>query len=157
MMSIDARVLFALTDAASFLGAHKRFMVDDQLLMKSGGWDYNNPKLLTNQIKFLLEKIDPAELSEEDTVWYFETLWMWYHHAVSCAIRLRDLDAARQYATHALELQRDDHPNKITRLLWFLVHGQIDSAKAWAEAIKDPVEHQSAKEYIEEYCLGASA
>ena len=149
--------LFALTGAASFLGVHRRYMVDDQMLMQSGGWDYDNPKLLINRIRSLLEQIVPDNLSAREKIWYYETLWIWHHHAISCAFGKRDRAAAKRHAARALELQRGDHPNKITRLLWLLAHEQIEEANMWVAAIEDPVEKETGQylvcEYVKSRCF----
>ena len=50
-----------------------------------------------------------------------------------------------------------DDPNRITRLLWHLVHDRLAEAKIWMEQsinLWHLVELESAKEIIEEYERG---
>ena len=140
---------FALLGVQNFLDLSNAYSREDQVLMKSQGWDAYNPSLITNQVKVILEQIDPNDLSESDSVWRDEILWFWYHHAVSCE---RNRVQAQTYTAKALELQSEDHPNQITKLLWFLTHDKVDEAKGWAAKIStDSVEHQTAIDLIEAY------
>ena len=138
----------------SFLGVHKKFMVEDQALIKSGDWDYNNSQLLINKIKSRLLIINPQVLSETDREWYYETLWIWYHHAISCAIRKKDRSTAQTYANRALLMQQGNHPNQITRFLWFLVHDRVKEAESYLQSIQHPVEKQAGVELLADYKNG---
>lgn len=140
---------FVLLGVQNFLDLSNAYSREDQVLMKNGEWDAYNPSLITNQVKAILEQIDPNDLRESDRMWYSEILWFWYHHAVSCE---RNRVQAQAYATKALELQSDDHPNQITKLLWFLTHDKVSRAKEWAAKIPiDSIEHQTALDTIREY------
>ncbi len=142
---------FELLGACTFLELSKAYTREDQKLMNSREWDAHNPALVTNRVKKVLEEIDPEQLESNDRMWRDEILWFWYHHATSCA---RNRLSAQAYASRALELQGIDHPNRITRLLWYLAHDKIDEAKTWmasAPADADEVEHQSGLELILEY------
>ena len=102
-------------------------------------------------MKAILEQIDSSELNDSDRMWRNEILWFWYHHAVSCE---RKRAQAQAYAAKALKLQGDDHPNRITKLLWLLTHDKMDEAKQWmaeAPAEADEVEHQTGLDTIREY------
>jgi hypothetical protein len=122
---------------------------EDQVLMKSRAWSAYNSSLITNQVKVILEQIDSDDLGESDRMWRDEILWFWYHHAVSCE---RNRVQAQAYATKALELQSDDHPNRITKLLWLLTHDNVGEAKKWVAKIStDSVEHQTGMDLIEAY------
>ncbi len=154
-MKAEASVLvaeaFSLLGVQDFRNLSLAYSREDQKLMKSGGWDARNPDLITNRVKTLLERIDPNDLIESDREWWSEILWFWYHHAVSCE---RSRIKAQSYAAKALELQGDDHPNRITKLLWFLTHDRVDEAKRWvAEAPPDTdrIEHQTGLDLIREY------
>lgn len=119
---------------------------------KQRNWDYNDPTLLTNQIKIALEQVDPDTLGEYERGWRREILWFWYHHAISHAIWVtKDRIAARRYAAMALLRQGGDHPNKITRLLYLLVHDRLQEALIWASWIEDEVEGPTADGLVLEY------
>lgn len=142
---------FSLLGVQNFYDLSRAYTREDQILMKSGDWDPNNPSLITNQTKVILEKIDPKELNESDRMWLNEILWFWYHHAISCE---RNRIQAQAYATKALELQTKNHPNRITKLLWFLVYDKVTEAKQWmadAPPDKDEIEHQNGLDLIHEY------
>ncbi|MCX6789987.1 MAG: hypothetical protein NTV60_00475, partial [Candidatus Kaiserbacteria bacterium] len=81
--------------------------------------------------------------------------WFWYHHAISCAIwRHKDQHAAQEYSAHALEFQSDEHPNQITRLLYFLTRDQINDAETWATGIHQDPEKSTAMDVIDSYKKG---
>jgi hypothetical protein len=142
---------FALLGVNTFLNLSLAYSREDQKLMKSRTWDAYNPALITNQVKAILEQIDPNDLEEADCMWRNEILWFWHHHAISCE---RSRSRAQAYADKALALQSDDHPNRITRLLWLLAYDRVDDAKQWmadAPSDADPVEHQTGLDVIREY------
>ncbi len=141
---------FALFEVADFFSLARAYSNEDQRLMKSDAWNDGDPSLLTNRLKTMLEAIDPAELSAKDVMWHQEILWFWYHHAMSHAnVRKGDIELAKAYAVKALELQGEDHPNKITRLYWFLLHQQLDEARVWALGID--VDRDTAEWLIVDY------
>ena len=110
---------YVLLGARTPLELSNLYSEQDQELMKLGEWDYNNAELITNKVKNILEKIEPETLTEDEKIWRQEILWFWYHHAISCAVgRYKNKEAAQSYAAQALEIQPEDHPNKITRLLF---------------------------------------
>lgn len=125
---------------------------EDQKLMKSNSWDYANQDLVTNKIKNILEQVSESGLTDEEKEWRREILWFWYHHAISCAIwRYQDKEAAKLYASKALEYQPTDHPNKISRLLYFLVNDQPEQAEEWLKTIRDESEKITGLKLLEEY------
>jgi hypothetical protein len=147
-----------IKEAYMLLGAHtplelsNLYSEQDQILMKSHEWDYNNPDLVTNKIKNVLENVDLTTLEEEEKHWAQEILWFWYHHAISCAVaRYKDEEAAKVYATKALGYQSENHPNKITQLMAFLVDDQLDKAEEWAKDITNEDEKETATDLIEDY------
>jgi predicted Zn-dependent protease len=146
-----ARV-YEMLHATTPLEMSNNYTEEDQKLLKSGAWDYDNSELITNKVKVLLEQLDDTDLTEDERFWKNETLWFWYHHAISCAVwSKQDKEAAQQYSKKALELQPDDHPNKITRLLSYLVCDQLSEAEEWAEKIKEEPEKSTAASLLSEY------
>ena len=80
---------------------------------------------------------------------------MWHHHAIGCALwQHGDKKAAIKYSKIALNLQSDNHPNKITQLLYFLVRDEIESAKKWAKFITEEPDKTTAQYNIELYKKG---
>ncbi len=147
-----------MKEAYKLLGAQTPFELfdlydkEDQRLMKAGLWDYDNPNLIVNKIKNIIESIDINELTEEENEWRQEILWFWYHHAISCAIwRYKDKDKAKIYSAKAFQYHLNDNQNQITKLLDFLVNGQVKEAEEWAEKIQDEVEQKTASDLIKEY------
>lgn len=150
-----------MKEAYLLLGAHtplelsNLYTAEDQKLMRSGEWDYDNVDLIVNKAKEIIEGVDPGLLTEDESDWRKEILWFWYHHAMSCAIwRYKDKEAARVFAKKALEYQGEGHPNKITKLLDLLVNDQLEEAEAWVKTIKEESEKSTAEKLIEEYKLG---
>lgn len=152
--------VFTLLGVQTFHELSLAYSREDQKLMKSREWDPKNPLLITNRVKTILEQIDPNNLGEDDREWRSEILWFWYHHAVSCTSWVTDRSLAQAYATKALTLQEEcqpkgfGQPNRITRLLWLLVHDRVDEAKEWMvnkPPGADEVEHKNGLELIGEY------
>ena len=155
---------FTLLGVENFFALSRAYTREDQKLMKSGEWDANDPDLITNKVKTILDQIDPHNLDEADREWYSEILWFWYHHAVSYAIwRVKDRKLSQAYADKALALQVECQPpehgqqNWLTKLLWLLVHDKVTEAKQWmAEmpADADGVERTNGFDLISEYERG---
>jgi hypothetical protein len=149
----DSRLkpVYELLNAKSPLEMSNLYSVEDQRLMKSDEWDYDNPELITNKVKALLEQINPGELTEEEAEWRNEVLWFWYHHAISDAIRKGDQAAAQNYADTALKMQPEEHPNKITKLLYLLVHDNLPEAERCLEEITEEPEKSTAQDLVSHY------
>jgi len=148
--------VFCLAGVPDFKGLSRVYGEKDQELMRTFSWDDESSHLVTNQVKGILEEIDPAELNKNDRMLRRRILWFWYHHAISCAIwKRKDKPLAQFYATKALEFQPRSHPNKITQLLWFLVHDRLAEAKSWIEK-EDFVRYQlvTARKLVKEYERG---
>jgi len=146
------REVYLLLGAATPLELSNLYTEEDQKLMKSGSWDYDNPGLITNKVKDLLETADTELLTEEEKEWRQEILWFWHHHAISCAVwRHQDKAKAQEYAVKALEYQPEDHPNKITRLLALLIESKVQEAEEWAAGITEEPEKSTAMELLEDY------
>jgi len=80
---------------------------------------------------------------------------MWYHHATSCALwKYGDKKSAIKYSEVTLDLQPDNHPNKITQLLYFLVRDEIGNAEKWAKSITEESEKTTTQYNIELYKKG---
>lgn len=138
--------LFGVDNSTDLL---KRFTQRDQDLMYSSKWDYKDHQEVINKAKLFLEKIDPKHLSNEDGSVRQKILWLWYHHAISSAIWLyHDKKSARTFAEKAVEYQPANHPNRITRLFYFLTHNNIEEAETWARAITAEPEKSTAREII---------
>jgi hypothetical protein len=144
---------YKLVGATTPLELQRLYSEEDQRLWKKGEWDYNNPDLITNKIKEILEDINPMELSAEELEWREEMLWFWYHHATSVALNSnhKDNQAAQEYVAMALAYKSEGNPNKITQLLYFLVNDQIKEAEEWAKTITEEPEKSSARDLIKEY------
>lgn len=149
-----------IRDAYLLLGANSpgelydKYLEQDQILFKSGAWDYNNPELIVNKIKDVLEKIGIENLSGKEKVWVNEILWFWNHHAISIAIgKYHDIEKAKDYAEEALKYQSNDlkHPNKITKLLFYLVNDKLEEAEKFAKDEIEEDEKEAATLLIESY------
>lgn len=122
------------------------YLPEDQRLMESGGWDYNDDSSLVNRIHNDLQAIDPETLSEEDSYQYRAIHWFWNHHAISCAIcRYQDFEAAKKYTEVALSYLDTDHPNQITGLFALLLEHKFVEAQEYIDRIDDTVEKDTGK------------
>lgn len=150
IQSKPLHTIYELMGVTSMHDLNRAYTEEDQKLMKEGRWDYEDPELLTNRVKSLLEQVDPITLSEEEKEWREEILWFWYHHAISCAVwRYADRQRAQEYASKALEHQDSNHPNKITKLLYYLVHDDLVSAEKLTETMD--LDKETAISVIDEY------
>lgn len=146
------REAYLALNAETPLELSNLYTKEDQKLFRSGGWDYNDSGSIINKIKNILENVNAEHLTEDEKNWRQEILWFWYHHAISCAIGLyKDKEKAKEYAAKALELQPDDHPNKITRLLDLLVNDKLPEAEKFAETITEEPEKTTAADTIREF------
>ena len=145
---------FSILGVTNFFDLSRAYTREDQKLFVPGMKDWNprNPDLLINRIKSIMEKIDPNELDEEDAMWRTEILWFWYHHGISWAIwKDKDKVIAQVYADEALVLQGKNPTNRITKLLWFLVHDKLTEGRKWLEEKPDDPDHQTGLELIHEF------
>lgn len=150
----DVYIRFSVNDPGELQDIYKKA---DQELMRAGQWDYANPGLVTNQIKEMIEKIGVNNINDEKEKKWIKMyiLWMWYHHAITCALwKYGDKEAAIEYSKMAINLQHDDHPNKITRLLYFLVRDDLASAEKWQKTITEEPEKSTAEYSIKLYKKG---
>lgn len=131
------------------------YFKEDQNLMDKKDWDYNNSDLLINKVKQILDSIDDKELSGDEIIYKKKVLWLWYHHAISCAVwRYKDKIKAIEYSEKALGLQDENHQNQITRLLNFLVKDELEEAEKFVDIISDEVEKDTARYLINQYKIG---
>jgi len=70
----DIRKVCGLFWADDFRSLHAAYMREDQRLFKARLWDYDDPLIVLNQGKDILEKIDPGVLSEDDRMWWYEII-----------------------------------------------------------------------------------
>jgi hypothetical protein len=146
------REAYHLLGASTPLELSNKYTEEDQKLWMTQAWDYENPDLITNKVKELVEHIDPTNLAENEREWRREIIWFWYHHAISCAIgRYKSRKDAQEFSRKALMWQDADHPNKITRLLDYLVHDDVKGAREWAHRIDEEPEKTTAQNLLQKY------
>jgi len=128
------------------------YFEEDQKLMNSYSWDYENNDLIVNRIKNIIETTEENKLTKKEKDTKELILWFWYHHATSCALfQKKDKEKAKLYSTKALEHVNNDNPNKITKLLYFLANDDLTEASKWADDIENSTEKQTALNLIKEY------
>lgn len=113
------------------------YLIEDQKIITSKISDYHDPKLITNKVRSILEKVDARKITKEEQHELRLILWLWYHHAISYAVwGYKDKRRAQKYSSLALKYHPTNHPNKITRLLYLLVRDRFAEANTWAKTIK---------------------
>ncbi len=113
-----------------------KFLDEDQKAMRSGTWDYKNPKWVLNQWKDDFERVDDSLLSDEGRQSKWNALWLWYHHASQFAYKEGDTQTALVFIDKALEFrEKGGLTNQITPLLKLLYLGDVEGAKAFAATI----------------------
>ena len=147
---------YALFSAENPFDLQRKYSEADQILMKSHAWDYENGDLIINKVKDIIESVVLENIHDpEEYKWCKEILWFWYHHAISCAIwRYKDKEKATLVSARALELQGDNHPNKITRLLYLLVRDRVAEAEELEKNIIVDYEQETASTLIHGYKKG---
>ncbi len=121
-------------------------LAEDQRLMYADAWDYKNETLLPNKIKSAIERVGVETIPDPKEKWSIQNiLWLWYHHAISCALwHYADKDAALEFSARALALQSKNNLNKITQLLYLLIRDKLEEAEAWAMTIITEPEQSTA-------------
>lgn len=128
------------------------YFQEDQRLMDSHSWDYDNSDLIVNKIKNSIENVGDIGLTKEEKDTKESILWFWYHHATSCALfQKKDKEKAKVYSTKALEHKDNRNSNQITKLLYFLANDDLTEASNWADKIENPTEKQTALNLIKDY------
>jgi tetratricopeptide (TPR) repeat protein len=158
-----------MIEAYELLGANSPKELDslyndaDQELMKSNEWDYNNPDLIINKVKNIIENVDENSLTEEEKEWRQMILWFWYHHAMSIAMsKFGDKEKAKEFGAKAIELNPEDNSNKITEIYYMLLNDKLAEAEELAASIPEGLlddgnlnpEPQTARDLIEDYKKG---
>lgn len=144
----EAYFLLGAIDPATL---SERYTEEDQKIMHAKLWDYQNPEIITNKIRMILETGDLSNLSVEENYLRSNILWFWYHHAISSAIwYYSDKEKAKEFSRKALEYQPKGHPNKLTRLFYLLLHDDIAAAEEWQKSIISESEKSSAEWLIAE-------
>ena len=75
---------YALLQASSPSELARKFIEEDQRLLKTQTWDYKNSELILNKVKEIVESaIDNGftTSNKEDDDDLRTILWFWYHHA----------------------------------------------------------------------------
>ncbi|MDB5237395.1 MAG: hypothetical protein JWL88_497 [Parcubacteria group bacterium] len=164
MNEANAENLELLEEVYSLLGVSSpsalihAFIAEDQRLMTSQTWDYKNTDLVINKVKEIVEQIIESgfttrnKLEDDDLR---DILWFWYHHAIGYAIwSYKDKNAAQVFSIKALKYQISDNPNKITRLLYLLVHEKEHEVDEYLKTITDEPDKEAAKRIFFEYKAG---
>ena len=156
-LSDSLKAAYELLHASSPSELTRRFIQEDQALLKTRVWDYKNSDLVINKVKDTVERalhsgLTMDEQSENDLR---NILWFWYHHAIGFAIwDSRDHAKAKEFSKKALEYQTDDNPNKITRLLYLLVHDKEKEADRWLNTILTDPDKTVSQGIWQEYKAG---
>lgn len=149
---------YTLLSASSPSELARKFIKEDQRLLKTQTWDYKNSKLVLNKVKEIVERAMTDGFttgSEEGDNELREMLWFWYQHATGYAIwGDGDKSKALEFSLKALTYQTSDNPNQITRLLYLLVHDQNIEATAWLETIVNEPDKTAARGIMDEYLAG---
>lgn len=145
---------YELLGATTPLEMFQKYCGAEQVLFKSREWDYEKPELLPNKVKVALERVKVTALTEEEKEWRDEVLWYWNHHAISVAAWKDNRRDAQKYAKKAVALQGPEHPNQITKLLYYLVFDRVADARDLASQIKEDPEKTAASELVVDYLEG---
>lgn len=149
---------YMLLGASSPTELTRKFIEEDQRLLKEQSWDYKNSELVLNKVKEIVESaIDNGFATDnaEDEDDLKTILWFWYHHATGYAIwGYKDRAEALEFSAKALKYQTSDNPNKITRLLYLLVRNKDTEATTWLENIVDESEKTASLGIMKEYLDG---
>lgn len=149
------REAYTLLQASSPGELARKFIEEDQKLLKAQSWDYKNSELVLNKVKELVESVinDGFTLGDENEL--KDILWFWYHHATGYAIwGYKDKAKALEFSSKALKYQTSDNPNQITRLLYLLIRDEKAEAIAWLETIVNEPDKTTSRGIMEEYLAG---
>lgn len=147
----------ALLRASSPSELTKKFVEEDQRLLQTQEWDYQNHYLVLNKVKDMIECAinDGFVSSEYNNDGLRDALWFWYHHATGYAIwKYKDKAKALEFSAKALEYQITENQNKITRLLYLLVRDKREDANAWLKTIVNESDKTVALGILEEFRAG---
>ncbi|MFW0870844.1 MAG: hypothetical protein ACKKL4_00045 [Patescibacteria group bacterium] len=128
------------------------FMQHDQVDIKNHTYDMDNPHAITNQIKEALLKLDLNSLEKEDKDTAYHILWLWHHHACTAAMwQIGDFARAKGLCATALSYIHEENPNKMTKLIWYLLHHKIQEARAWYKHEVSKEENEYAQMLFDAY------
>lgn len=151
---------FEILFVRNFEELHSAYITSYKQLTRTARWDATKSFLSVNRIKKILEEIDPDHLNESERMWRAEILWFWYYKTICCPGWDTNLELIKHYAGKALEFQKEGHQdgmaqaNRITKLLYILVHDRVDQAEEWMKVMPygaDPLEHQMGLDFIRIY------
>jgi len=149
---------YALLQASSPSELVRKFIKEDQRLLKAQIWDYKNSELVLNKVKEIVESainngFATGDKDSEDEL--KDILWFWYHHATGYAIwGYKDKVKALEFSLKALKYQTSDNPNQITRLLYLLVRNQDVEATDWLKTIVNEPDKTASYGIMKEYLAG---
>jgi hypothetical protein len=128
-----------LAEAYRLLGAiepqdlYKKYVALEQIAFTSPDkmvlWDYDNPDLVHNKVKEILENADTSSMDEYELERRKRILWFWYHHAISAASWHQDKEKMKFFSEKAMEFEDDS--NILTRTMYLLVHDKVEEAEEW--------------------------
>lgn len=158
MLHDSLKEAYALLEASSSSELARKFITEDQRLLKTQSWDYKNPELVLNKVKEIVDRAigNGFAAGDKDSEDDLKTiLWFWYHHATGYAIwDYKEKEKALEFSAKALKYQTSDNPNQITRLLYLLIRDKEAEATSWLETISDEPDKTSAHGIMEEYRAG---
>lgn len=148
---------YALLQASSPSDLARKFIEEDQRLLKAQQWDYTNRELVLNKVKEIVERRVEGGLvtDDKDMIELRDILWFWYHHATGLAIwGQKNKTEALEFSDKALKYQTSDNPNQITRLLYLLVRDKKTEATVWLDTLSNESERTVSLGIMKEYLDG---
>ena len=143
---------FGVSDVYELAQLHLKH---DQESVQQEVYDLEDLSFTQNKIKEALLKIDIAMLETREQRVVKSILWLWYHHATTIAVwQKNDIQLAIHYCDLALSYLYPEHPNKITPMLYMLLHNRLRHAQRWAEDQVGDNERAYAEHLIAEYKKG---
>ena len=80
--------------------------------------------------------MDSPNLNQKEQEERENILYLWYHHAISNAIKKKNKEKAIYFAEQALNYQPKDSTNKITKLLYLILTGNLEEADKYIQEIE---------------------
>lgn len=150
---------YRLLDATDPQDLHEKYVALEQIAFKSPDrmvlWDYDNPDLVQNKVKEILENADTSSMDEYELERRKRILWFWYHHAISAASWHQDKEKMKFFSEKAMEYE--DESNILTRTMFFLLNDRIQDAEDWVNnpSVDSDIDIsgdiETCKEMIENY------
>lgn len=143
-------------DVKDFDELNRLFMSHDQADITNQTYDIDDQSAITNQIKDALLQLDLDSLEQEDRDTAYHILWLWHHHACTAAMwQLGDFSRAKELCATALSYIHKENPNKMTKLIWLLLHHKTEEAKTWYEQEVSKEEEDYAQMLFKAYDANA--